>query len=127
MTGAWSNKKIVLNKGDIRKIRDLFKEKNVREVEESTYTGKGCAIGSETLYITSYGDVLPCGYVQVKFGNIKKSSIKKIWGRILKIKAFNRKYKNCAASLNQDFINNILKPINKSKGVPLDHKDHPNF
>ncbi|MBF0477898.1 MAG: radical SAM protein [Candidatus Omnitrophica bacterium] len=39
----------------------------------------GCLAGTGTFFISSYGDIYPCGYLPVKAGSIRESSIAEIW------------------------------------------------
>lgn len=40
---------------------------------------KGCLAGNGILFISSTGDIRPCGYLPVSAGNIRKNKIEEIW------------------------------------------------
>jgi radical SAM protein with 4Fe4S-binding SPASM domain len=40
---------------------------------------KGCLGGTGFCFVSSTGDVFPCGYLPVLAGNIKKQSFKDVW------------------------------------------------
>ena len=40
---------------------------------------KGCLLGTGIIFISSRGDVRPCGYLPVTVGNVKNENIKDIW------------------------------------------------
>ncbi|MBI4369597.1 MAG: radical SAM protein [Elusimicrobia bacterium] len=42
---------------------------------------KGCLAGVHMCFISHEGDVFPCGYMPVSCGNIRRQSLKKIWGQ----------------------------------------------
>lgn len=45
----------------------------------SALTGRGCMGGVSFCFISHVGDVQPCGYLEIKCGNIRKQGFKKIW------------------------------------------------
>lgn len=42
--------------------------------------GKGCLAGTGVVFVSSAGEVFPCGYFPVSCGNIKLRSLPEIWG-----------------------------------------------
>ncbi len=45
----------------------------------SDLTGRGCMGGVSFCFISHVGDVQPCGYLEIKCGNIRKQAFKDIW------------------------------------------------
>lgn len=45
----------------------------------STLKGRGCMGGTGFCFISHIGDVQPCGYLDIKCGNVRDSSLKDIW------------------------------------------------
>ena len=45
----------------------------------SSLAGRGCMGGVSFCFISHVGDVQPCGYLDIKCGNIRESGLKKIW------------------------------------------------
>lgn len=66
----------------------------------------GCSAGTEKIYITPYGDVLPCPFMHISFGNILKTPIETIRGKI--IKELGCYAQKCYVAENKDFINKHL-------------------
>lgn len=45
----------------------------------SSLAGRGCMGGVGFCFVSHTGDVQPCGYLEIKCGNIRKAGFKKIW------------------------------------------------
>jgi radical SAM protein with 4Fe4S-binding SPASM domain len=45
----------------------------------SFLTGRGCMGGRGFCFISHIGDVQPCGYLEIKCGNVRELEFKKIW------------------------------------------------
>lgn len=45
----------------------------------SSLAGRGCMAGTSFCFISHLGDIQPCGYLEVKCGNVLEKGIKKIW------------------------------------------------
>ena len=41
---------------------------------------KGCLAGQAVCFVSSRGEVYPCGYLPVSAGNVRKTSLREIWG-----------------------------------------------
>ena len=39
----------------------------------------GCGAGNQHSYINAYGDLMPCDFVPMKFGNVRVENTKKLW------------------------------------------------
>ncbi|RMF95307.1 MAG: radical SAM protein [Candidatus Schekmanbacteria bacterium] len=57
--------------------------------------GSGCFAGNEQFYMTAYGDICPCDFTPLSFGNIKDESLATIWNRILDHPAYREKCNHC--------------------------------
>jgi heme b synthase len=45
----------------------------------SSLAGRGCMGGTGFCFISHIGDVQPCGYLEIKCGNIRKTTFKEVW------------------------------------------------
>lgn len=57
--------------------------------------GSGCFAGNEQFYVTSYGDVCPCDFTPLSFGNIREASLKDIWDKMLNHEEYKEKRAHC--------------------------------
>jgi MoaA/NifB/PqqE/SkfB family radical SAM enzyme len=71
---------------------------------ESTYFSPGCSAIKEKLYMTPYGDVMPCPFIQISLGNVLQEQISAIRARALKVKVFKEYPQVCIAAEDREFI-----------------------
>jgi MoaA/NifB/PqqE/SkfB family radical SAM enzyme len=82
---------------------DIFKDKKVPPLSsqswqnsiEANLAGIGCLAGNIQFYVSAYGDVTPCDFTPLSFGNVRKESLKKIWNRMVSHPAYDHKSSFC--------------------------------
>ncbi|MFH1642962.1 MAG: radical SAM protein [Nanoarchaeota archaeon] len=118
--GNWNNKEnVILNKSYWDMIKKSFKKNDIRMCEEGNYIKKGCSAGIEKIAITCYGDVMPCPYIQITFGNLKDKKLKDILKIMNKNKYFKDMNEFCLPASNKKFIKEYINGIRKCKKLPL--------
>ena len=98
IVGGWkTEEELALTKDDFVRIHNLMKDPNVRFHTMYNFSGKlECPAGKEKLYITAYGDVMPCNKNQMKaYGNVLKEPLKDIWMRMYYNPEFTSYCKDC--------------------------------
>lgn len=124
--GRWSkNDNIIFSGSDKNKFLKLSKQPYIRWQGRSNFFGSGCPCGKETIFITAYGDVLPCGSVQVSYGNLRKEPLKLIWKRFHNIDFLPRNIHGCPVALDNVFIKKYIEPINMYEKPPISIDEHP--
>jgi len=83
----------------------------------------GCPAAKQVIYISEYGDVMPCAFLHVSFGNVLNEPIKTIRERMLKVPILNRYYQGCIASEDREFINKFLSAAKTSKTYPIPYEE----
>ncbi len=68
-----------------RLLHERKKKENLIDKSKENSNGmaamtRGCLAGSSVCFISSKGDVQPCGYLPIKTGNILDSTLEQIWG-----------------------------------------------
>jgi MoaA/NifB/PqqE/SkfB family radical SAM enzyme len=76
--GGWRNKDVCLNKKDYEQLKDLLNYSFVTTDTESSYKRGFCPAGTEKIYISPYGDVYPCPFIQTPIGHVLKENFSKI-------------------------------------------------
>lgn len=92
----------------------------------------GCGAGIQHSYITASGELLPCDFVQLSFGNVKDKSVKELWLEMNKVMGLPKK--ECFAQKIchklQKESNGIL-PLDKEKSIKIclnsQSKTYPGF
>lgn len=97
----------LLQPGDRQKLQALLDRNPSSKTDfETNYFRQGCGAIKEKFYITAYGDVMPCPFIQVAFGNILVDSVETIRDRALAYGYFQEYVPHCLAAEDKDFIAN---------------------
>ncbi len=119
--GNWSgNEDIILREEDRIRIRELLmRYRHARTDFESNFMSRGCGALNEKLYITPYGDVMPCPFLQIGFGNVLKEPLAKIreWG--LAYPVFRGYPERCLAADHYEFIQDCVLPTSNARELPV--------
>ena len=82
-TGKWEEQLDVrLTEDDYAEFDKAMKLPWVVWEGKSNYKHNGCRPGIERIYVSSSGDVIPCAFIHLNFGNVRKESVSTIWGRL---------------------------------------------
>jgi len=73
-------------------------------------TGSGCYAGWCQFYMTAYGEVTPCDFTPLTFGNIRDEDLDDIWQRMISHDAY-RRHKNCCRMQDPEFRERFIDPI----------------
>jgi MoaA/NifB/PqqE/SkfB family radical SAM enzyme len=119
--GSWQNNpSIILTDEDYKYLRELRKKHLLlRRDEDSTLTKWGCPAGKEEFHITAYGDVIPCAFIHITFGNVLKEPLKDIHERMMKISYFAPdKWVPCYLS-DKEFMKKYINSVNDNEQKPV--------
>lgn len=90
----------------------------------SNYSKLGCSAGTEKLYITPYGDVIPCPFIHISFGNVKHEPLAAVRRRMLALDRFTEYNQVCLAGEDGPFIERYIKPTYQAGQLPQAWSDH---
>lgn len=91
----------------------------------SYFGGIRCPAGKEKVGVTMYGDVIPCSYNPIGFGNILDESLKGILKRMGSFSQFKKDYRGCLCSEDPFYIEKYLRPASAAISYPVNYKNHP--
>lgn len=124
--GRWSQEEnVVLNENDW-KIMEDYREKYsfIRNDFSTNFILKeGCPAGREKLYISAYGDVIPCSFTQISFGNIRTEPLEKIWFRMRNFAPYQKFFPYCRRTRDREFASLYLDPIKNENNLPYPIND----
>jgi len=106
----------------------LLKHPHVRIDYEGNYHQWGCPAFKERFYVTATGDVIPCPFIHISFGNFLKTPLSEIRELGLRTSHFNDYKPICLAAQDRSFIRKYLFPIQDRALLPADYRDvfsHP--
>jgi MoaA/NifB/PqqE/SkfB family radical SAM enzyme len=126
--GGWTNKKdVLLSEEELARFDRLVSLPHVRWEGGSNYLKEGCPAAVEKVYISPYGDVMPCNFAHISFGNVAEEPLPRIWKRMLATAPFDRIHRRCLVGADSRFMEEFLAPLERSERLPLSYKDHPAF
>ena len=91
-----------------------------RLFSNSYFEGKmlGCMAGQRWLHVCVEGSVKPCPYIPFSYGNIQTESMKDIWNRIRKDKAFKGQRSTCL--MQEEEYLKLVSEIPEDASLPYD-------
>lgn len=121
LAGGWEREENVLlgEKKERAVLERLCKDLLVIRDINQGYTRRKCSAGCEEFYVTCYGDIIPCAFIQISFGNIKTESVKKIWQKMNMYLEFRISKTICRSGEDIEFIDKYLKPLVAYRNLPI--------
>ncbi len=114
--------------GDRERVRLdelLARFKGFRRDFHSNYSKLGCSASTEKLYVTPFGDVIPCPFIHVSFGNVKDEPLEVIRRRMMSYDRFTEYAPHCLAGEDGAFIDEVMTPTFEAEHLPVQLEDHP--
>lgn len=114
-------KKEILDSKDLEYIQSLTKKYNCStHLSQNCGYEFGCLCVKRHFSITAYGDVLPCPWIPITIGNIRKEPLDKIIKRGLENPWFQygRKYSCLSGNKDSYFYNKVLPQIERIGEYP---------
>lgn len=124
--GEWDGRQeMFLKESDKEAVRGVFRHRYVRSCEMSAYFGSRCRSGVEKAHITLYGDVMPCTFVPISFGNVLNEDLSVIRDRMFADPILKRHEEMCIPSTSDVYAafyrNNLA---GKRLPVPFNQIDY---
>ncbi len=130
-TGALrNNEDVTLNRRaravllrDSRRLNKKFRNKPRIVTQTWTNTGLGfsrfigCLAGNWQLHLTAQGDLTPCDFTPLSFGNIKSESLASLWSRLLRHPAYKERRISCRMQ-DPRFRRQYIDPIPENADLP---------
>ncbi|MFP5240636.1 MAG: radical SAM/SPASM domain-containing protein, partial [Acidobacteriota bacterium] len=119
--GDWLlNSDIVLGEKDKEYVRDLARNNyHVRLDFDLNLVRFGCPAFTERFHVNAYGDIQPCTFSQVAFGNVREDDLAEVRAKGLKTKTFNTYLPYCPPAEDKEFIGRYWEAMNAFKVFPL--------
>ncbi|MDV0445168.1 PqqA peptide cyclase [Methanimicrococcus sp. At1] len=115
----------VMTRVDAKRLEEFHKSKNANpegpRVTALPYLMGpdmfGCFAGNRWMHVASTGDVLPCPYTPLSFGNIRDDSLSKIWSDMGKFPAYKKQSMVCLMR-DPEFRKKYIHTIPKEAQLP---------
>ena len=127
-TGKWAdNKGIRMQPEDYEEFDKAMKLPWVVWEGKSNYKENGCRPGLERMYMSNAGDVIPCAFIHLNFGNVRKESVGTIWDRMKSFEYFQETKERCIASNDETFYTEYIEPIIEHEKALFPIEEHPKY
>ena len=103
--GAWLGRTdILLTKEDQAFMYGLVKKyPHVRTDMDTNFCKYGCSASTEKIYVTPSGYVIPCPFMHIQFGNVKRDTVETIRSRMLSLPRLNSYSNTCHVAEDPEF------------------------
>lgn len=118
--GNWRNKtEVLISENDRETLYRLFRRYPfIKRDLFPDYNREGCPAFKRIAYLTEYGDILPCVFTHISFGDIRQITLREAQRRAFRIKYFRDYNACCLTAEDRDFINKYMKRINEFQDYP---------
>ena len=128
MSGNWRERQEnILDPDDIRWLDELYqKNRKIKRDLYNNFTFTGCPAFKTSLYITPEGEVIPCPFIHISFGNLLESSFEEIVTRARQLDFFRdfAAAPKCLSAEDPVFIEKYLsKTFGEGKTLPIDYRE----
>ncbi|MBI5527331.1 MAG: radical SAM protein [Deltaproteobacteria bacterium] len=90
--------------------RSLLALSNVRWEGGSNYGREGCPAGVEKVFVSPYGEVMPCVTMRLSYGNVRELPVRDIWRRMIAGPPFDRIHDRCLVAKDGKYWRRHLGP-----------------
>jgi MoaA/NifB/PqqE/SkfB family radical SAM enzyme len=126
-TGKFLNSpEVIMGRKDIKRIRALADRYNAADhpmgvtaqAQANAYDGGGCFGGFAQFYMTCYGDVNPCDFNPVTFGNVLEEPLEAIWRRLVTHPEY-APHRNACRMQSARYRAAYIEPIRQEDRLPV--------
>lgn len=111
------NKDILLNKEELKYL-DKMAAKSFVLMDTKNYVKPICPAAREDIFVNNYGEVQPCPFIPISFGNVKQESLANIFKKIQEHEMFKEESSVCMPARDYKFIKKYLENIFINKDLP---------
>ena len=80
--------------------------------------GVGCYGAQSQFYMTAYGDINPCDFNPINFGNVRDMPIQAIWKKMVSHSDFSKRYPTCRMQ-SKAYRRKYIDPIPSDMHLPI--------
>ena len=82
----------------------------------------GCYGAQSQFYMTAYGDINPCDFNPINFGNVREMPIPEIWKKMITHPDFSKRYPTCRMQ-SKAYRKKYIDPLPKNVRLPVSIED----
>lgn len=124
--GAWKGRfDLMVNSDDKSYIESLQEKSGLAQRDiHASWVKQGCGAVAEQVYLTPYGDVLPCPFIHISLGNVNEEGLDRIWRRTVKQGLHGRYSPQCWVAENLRFAEALNELYASQSSLPIPHSTH---
>ena len=88
--------------------------------------GSGCYGAHSQFYMTAYGDINPCDFNPINFGNVRDMPIQAIWQKMVAHPDFNKRFHSCRMQ-SKEYRKKYIDPLPDGVPLPVPIEDIPGY
>jgi MoaA/NifB/PqqE/SkfB family radical SAM enzyme len=121
-----ANPEVRMGRKDIKRIRalaDRFNESDLpmgitAQAKANAYDGGGCYGGFAQFYMTCFGDINPCDFNPITFGNVREEPLETIWRRLAAHPEY-AVHRHCCRMQSERYRRKYVEPIRDQERLPV--------
>lgn len=126
LLGRWSGRfDQLLGAAELAIVEAALSEPHVTTDMVSGYFPDVCPAGHSAIYVTDTGEVTPCAYIPISFGNVAEEPIAAIHARMVSSPVFGAMHGRCLVGEDREFIERYIVPTGAARALPMRASDHP--
>ncbi|NLH47475.1 MAG: radical SAM protein [Myxococcales bacterium] len=123
--GGWADRRFAIT-DELRALHaELLRQPHVRWEGHSNFRREGCPAGLEKLYLGPWGDVMPCPFIHLSYGNLRERPLAEIWRTMRSAGTFDTIRDGCPLATDPKFVREMIEPIYRQEEHPMPHTRHP--
>ncbi len=115
-----------LGRKDIKRVRQMADEVNARDEafsvvaqsKANAYDGGGCFGAFSQFYMTCFGDINPCDFNPVTFGNVRREPLEAIWRRMVTHPEY-APHRHCCRMQAERYRRLYIDPVTDEERLPV--------
>jgi MoaA/NifB/PqqE/SkfB family radical SAM enzyme len=85
----------------------------------ASWVCRGCSATAEQVYLTPYGDVMPCPFIQISLGNVRHTPLGDLWRGAMADGLFGRYASACWMAENKSFAQSMNRLAQRQIALPV--------
>jgi len=102
----------------IRRMPNVFWE------GDTNLAAAGCPAGAQTIIVSAYGDLMPCPFIEISFGNVREMPLKRALEKMWSYDLFSHVTPRCLMGADRKFYDEWLAPLDRTT-LPNPIQTHP--
>jgi MoaA/NifB/PqqE/SkfB family radical SAM enzyme len=109
---------VLLNPEGVNVLDQLAAQSHIL-MDTKNYSKPLCPAALEDLFVNNFGQVQPCPFIPISFGNVRDEPLKEIFLRMQQHEMFKKRRSVCMPARDKDFIAKYILPAFEHEKLPV--------